>query len=215
MLFNEFYDNWKLVESDILTEANKKELLAKIDPNKFHHADNYKKLPELSPSGAVYRRMNIIKNNGKDELEMWFETRGATYKNHPWWVQRVVMINLLDQLKVSQNIERTVRDAIENNDLLLGCTCPNFSFGGLEYINNKDKTNHPRFRETRRPNLTNPELKGIMCKHLHLVLVYAGNNTYKMVSDIKKLNIIGNTNTPIKGKEDEQNQFKDNREIKK
>lgn len=212
MLFNEFYDNWKLVESDILTEDNRKEILSKVDPKFIHHAENSKKLPELSPTGAVYRRVNIIKNRGKDELEVWFETRGATYENHPWWVERILVVGLLDQLKLSQNIERTVRDAIEKNDLLLGCTCPSNNFY-YSYAMTKKNVVHPKFTETRSAPINNPNLKGIACKHVVLCLTVLSGNVYKIVSDIKKLNITGTNKNPTPDKE--QNQFKDNREIKK
>jgi hypothetical protein len=184
--FLEFYNVHKLLEGGLLTEDNRKELLSKVDPNFIHHAENTKKLPELSPTGAVYKRLNLFKDKGKDELEIWFETRGATTDNHPWWLQRIIVKNLLEQLKTAENLDRTIRDALERNDLLLGCTCGSAQFY-YNYTMTKKNVIHPRFRETRSAPVNNPNNKGICCKHLALVLSVISANTYKMVSDAKKI----------------------------
>lgn len=208
MNFLEFYDTYKLIEGNLLTEDNRKELLAKVDPKFIHHAENTKELPEKSPTGAVYKRMNILKDTGKPELEVWFETRGATYENHPWWAQRIIVVGLLDTLKKNpeSNIDRMIRDALDKNDLLIGCTCPAANYY-YNFTTTKKGVVHPRFKETLSSPINNPNLKGIMCKHVALCMNVILANTYKMVADVKKIvpELTEKKLNTIKGNKNESN----------
>ncbi len=66
---------------------------------------------------------------------------------------------------------------IVNGNANYHCGCESFGFGGFAYIATSKKSNFEDEAETRRPNKTNPRMKGLGCKHL--VGVCQNMNTFK------------------------------------
>lgn len=78
--------------------------------------------------------------------------------------QYLVTIQLLD---LTGNKLKSLRSAL-NGDIKISCTCPAFLYQGYKYISWKSNTGIDR--ETRAPDKTNPERKGIACKHILVAL---------------------------------------------
>ena len=78
--------------------------------------------------------------------------------------QYLVSIQLLD---LTGNKLRSLKAAL-NGSIKISCTCPRFLFYGLKYISYKKGVGINK--EDRSPDITNPEKKGIACKHILVAL---------------------------------------------
>lgn len=78
--------------------------------------------------------------------------------------QYYVTIQLVD---LTGNKLRSLKAAM-NGNIRIHCTCPAFLFYGLKYISYKKGVGINK--EDRSPDITNPEKKGIACKHILVAL---------------------------------------------
>ena len=78
--------------------------------------------------------------------------------------QYLVTIQLLD---LASNKLKSLQQALSGN-LRISCTCPAFSFYGFKYISYKAGVGIEK--ETRSPDIRNPNKEGLACKHILLVL---------------------------------------------
>lgn len=78
--------------------------------------------------------------------------------------QYLVAIQLLD---LASNKLKSLQQALSGN-LRISCTCPAFSFRGFKYITYKNGVGIEK--ETRSPDITNPNKEGLACKHILVVL---------------------------------------------
>ena len=74
--------------------------------------------------------------------------------------QYIVTIQLLD---LTGNKLQSLRSAL-NGNIKISCTCPGFLYHGYKYIS--WKVNVGIDKETRSPDIRNPEKKGMACKHI-------------------------------------------------
>lgn len=85
---------------------------------------------------------------------------------------------------VSTNAVETARLLLWSGNLRLHCSCPSFLFHGYEYILTQlDAAIVP---EDRFPRITNPELKGVCCKHGRRVIKTLPFHLGDIASEIKK-----------------------------
>jgi hypothetical protein len=69
-----------------------------------------------------------------------------------------------------QAVVDMINKALLDNDLELYCSCPAFLYWGFRYIATKNKANIAKYKETRHPDVRNPRLNGIHCKHMSKVI---------------------------------------------
>ena len=93
--------------------------------------------------------------------------------------QYLVTIQLLG---LTGNKLKSLRSAL-NGDIRISCTCPAFLYQGYKYIAWKSNTGLDK--ETRSPDKTNPEKRGIACKHI-LVALEQLKNDYNAIHDMIK-----------------------------
>lgn len=94
--------------------------------------------------------------------------------------QYLVTIQLLDFIT---NKLDSLKDALAGN-IKISCNCPGFLYKGLKYISWKGQVGIDK--ETRRPDITNPDLEGLACKHILVALNQMKsdyNAIYKMFKD--------------------------------
>jgi len=96
-----------------------------------------------------------------------------------------VMVQLSELKDISRTKKDSLKDklmmAVESGDLNVSCTCPDYLYGGYKYMAGQLDYSMGR-KETRSPDVRNPDLKGTVCKHILAVL----NNMQWYIDDIVK-----------------------------
>lgn len=70
------------------------------------------------------------------------------------------------------------------SDVLVKCSCPDYKYGGFQYMGTATGYNTAR-PEKRRPDIRNPDLKGSVCKHLTYLLQELPRFVDAIVRDIE------------------------------
>jgi len=65
-----------------------------------------------------------------------------------------------------QAVVDMINKALLENELELYCSCPAFLYWGFRYIATKKDAAVAKYKETRHPDVRNPKLNGIHCKHM-------------------------------------------------
>ena len=94
--------------------------------------------------------------------------------------QYLVKIQLLD---LSNNKLSSLKSALDGN-LKISCTCPAFLYQGYKYISYKKRVGIDK--ETRAPNIKNPNQIGLACKHI-LVALEQIKSDYSLIYNNLKL----------------------------
>lgn len=77
-----------------------------------------------------------------------------------------------------------VLSVIENGDVKVSCSCPAFKYLGYDYISSSIDSKSGT-KEDRYPKIKNPELGGIVCKHLDVILKdFKKESIYKKYVDV-------------------------------
>lgn len=74
---------------------------------------------------------------------------------------------------------------VYDGDIDVQCNCPDFKWGGFEYIATKDDYKYGKI-QTIRPDIRNPDLIGSTCKHLYNVLTVLKANLPEIRNDFNK-----------------------------
>ena len=135
-----------------------------------------------------------------------FRTFSADYgENGIIYEQEVKLLDLAEKLKaVDTPLRDRARDALMNGDVGLRCTCSAYTYWGFGYILYHRKAAAPgrilwpaggggRAPVTQRPKYygrgsrrnRNWQLRGIMCKHLGLIMEVVGAHWNSLVRDLK------------------------------
>ena len=118
-----------------------------------------------------------------------FTTNAVTTKDVSYWQQTICMLDWFDAIAMTDLSYTERANLAVFGDLLVRCDCPSFLFHGFSYaLSHLDKIglsdpkgsanaiNYPDYdmnvggEEDRYPIVRNPELKGIVCKHLITIL---------------------------------------------
>lgn len=135
---------------------------------------------------------------------MIFRTFSSQYAtNGRIWKQQIKLLDLAEKLKIPDTpLRDRARSALTEGDVALRCDCPAFVYWGWGYILSQlgagaegptyDK-NYPMLIGTapgRYPNeprkRRNVNQRGIMCKHLGLIMEVLGAHWTSLVRDLKK-----------------------------
>lgn len=103
--------------------------------------------------------------------------------------QYLVTIQLLG---LTGNKLKSLRSAL-SSDVRISCTCPGFLYQGYKFITWKSQTGINK--ETRPPNKTNPERKGMACKHI-LVALNQMKSDYQAIYNLFKAQITDTDSKP-------------------
>jgi hypothetical protein len=97
------------------------------------------------------------------------------------WTQRVRP----HKKPVSSSSLKAFRE-IYDGDVDVACDCPDFKFGGYQYIATKGDFKLGK-AQTISPDIRNPNLEGTTCRHLANVLTVVKTNLPSAYKDFKKL----------------------------
>lgn len=112
--------------------------------------------------------------------------------------QYLVTIQLLG---LTGNKLKSLKSALQS-DIKISCTCPAFSYQGYKYITYKKQSGIDK--ETRAPNITNPEQKGMACKHI-IVALDQMKSDYSKIYDMMKAQIPKQQQTQTSNKDVKNN----------
>jgi hypothetical protein len=132
----------------VLDEEYYKDLMKQFDPNWLPHKDYSPLIPMVRYDGHKLGTMRFFVPN---KYNGW-----QTYIRFNEWQE------VLDDREYNAN--ESARLLLWGANLRVHCGCPAYLFWGYNYIlTQKDAAIIP---EDRYPNIRNPNLKGIACKHL-------------------------------------------------
>lgn len=157
-----------LVENQILHEMYYKEFMQKIGMKILPHKD-YEKYIKLAKIDGI--RGNTMRFFVPNKYNGW-----NTYIEFPEWDEQVQDLTI--------NPVEAARLLLWGANLRLHCGCPSFLFWGYQYILTKNDS--AIVPETRMPTIRNPQMKGIVCKHLRKTLRVLPFHIGDMAKEIKQ-----------------------------
>lgn len=107
-------------------------------------------------------------------------------------INYTVKVKLQEFKNLEKDTSLTTEDKVRlsiDGDVLISCNCPAFKWWGYEYISTElgVKEGDP---QTIFPNIRNPKLDGILCKHAYIASRYMGRWWKKISYDINNKNFI-------------------------
>lgn len=180
-----------VLEGGPITELTYKELKGMIDPNYLRARE---RTHELRKRGVRYK--------GLVGSSMIFRTMSSKYpENGIIWEQEVKLLDLVDTLKRPDTSLRDRVLAAMQGEVALRCNCPSFLYWGFAYITGffkaaaPGRTYDPKWPAVvkKRPGAypsqpwrrRNYLLKGVMCKHLGLVMEVFGAHWTSLLRELK------------------------------
>lgn len=192
-----------------------KELYDNRDGDFIHH-DKY--TSELDSPVLEYAYANTLKFRIKSSHfgETVKMKDGRTGTNQTWYH---VFVLFEDFYTIGKDVDIGFEDAIDYaityGDVHIRCNCPAQSFWGYNFIDTELKALYGIPLERRFPKIRNPNLKGVMCKHIDAVIQWIFRNKetiakmfalyYNRLNDgqsIYAVNPLGNTITIGKKNDD-------------
>lgn len=181
-----------------LRELTYKQLKSEIDPRFLKARERIRELRKRGTRYAGLRGSSMI-----------FRTFSSDYgKNGVIYEQEVKLFDLAEKLRQPDRLLRDrVLDALVRGDVGLRCTCPSFVYWGFGYILHHRGAaapgrtlwpvsgpkawpapvkRRPRYYGAGSRRNRNWMLKGIMCKHLGLIMEVLGFHWASVVRDLKK-----------------------------
>jgi hypothetical protein len=171
-----------------LVEFTRKEIIGGTDPTFIHHKQYTKELP--SAGGSHYQSIHKVQVGNSKHYEVIFKTDSHTFPGEDY-LQKIILLDL-NALVRDKKSDLTFKDkvmyAINSGDLLVGCQCPAFLWWGYAYITTQLGIVHPEFKQTNNgKEIRNPQLRGIVCKHINLALQVLPFNASSITSDLKDI----------------------------
>jgi hypothetical protein len=151
----------------VLDEMYYQQFMQKIDPHWLPHKDYSHLIPLVRYTGT---KGNIMRYFVPNKYNGWL-----TYIKFPEWGEQVKDMSL--------TAPEAARLLLWGANLQLHCGCPAYLFWGMNYI--LTQTDSAIVPETRYPHIRNPNLKGIVCKHLNRTLKVLPFHLGDMASAIK------------------------------
>lgn len=172
--FDYFFNNFEKEKKEdeiyyfnSLVEYNLSKLKSRNDPKFLKQDKRKKRLPST-------RFVDISSDT------LLFRTWSAEHSsNHKEYTERIKMKNLIPKLvelkKKNKKIKRqqivdTIKKEMLSGDLEIFCSCPAFLYWGFRFISTKYDAIIQKYAEHRYPIIRNPNLRGMYCKHMALVI---------------------------------------------
>ena len=153
-----------------------KELIDNRDPDFIHHDERVKELqsPTLEYAYANTLKFRIKSSKFGQKVKL---KNGGVGTNNTWYN---VFVLFEDFYTIGRDKDIPFEDAIDYAinfaDVHIRCNCPAQTFFGYNYIDTELKMLYGIPKENRFPIIRNPNLKGVMCKHIDVVLRYILRN---------------------------------------
>ena len=166
----------------------RKEILRAQDFSFIHHGEYSKELPKRNFTGARYTGLKFTSYKGVQHYTAMFNTRSAEDPQGQNYDQPITLLGLrpiLQDKKKKMLLRDAVLKSIAEGEVLVGCDCPAFLYWGYRYIDTQKGIIDPKYKEKRAPNVRNPKRRGIICKHLNLVMTVLPFNASSIVKDLK------------------------------
>jgi len=93
----------------------------------------------------------------------------------------------LEELPVISKMKGSDADKLDmalGGDIKVGCTCPDYSYGGWKYIGTQ--LDYSTYKENRPPDVRNPKQDGTICKHIGHILSNISKFKPKMLELMSK-----------------------------
>lgn len=164
----------------------RRKILAAVDPWFIHHQEYTKDLPVANLSGAKYQKTELTSFKGESIYYTRWRVHSADDPIGTYYLVKVALAKLKPNLDMQIPIKLAITDAITTGDLYISCEDPSWLYWGYKYICTKKGVIFKQ-SERRPPRVRNPRMRGIICKHLHLVLDVLPFNIMKIYSDVQKL----------------------------
>lgn len=121
-----------------------------------------------------------------------FKTTAVTTGDIEYWYQRVKLLDLDEAIEVAEDDDSMEDKDIVNlalfGDLAVYCDDPSFLYWGWQYISwNMD---YGLEKETREPDIRNPQREGTICKHLYNVLTVLPTHIFTVAKDMRGKGIL-------------------------
>jgi hypothetical protein len=154
--------------SHVLDEEYYKDIMKKVDPNWLPHKDYSPLIPYVRYVGT---KGNIMKFFVPNKYNGW-----NTYIQFVEWHEQVDDMDL--------TAPEAARLLLWAGNIRVHCPCPAYKFWGMQYIMTKKKA--AIIPEVRYPHIRNPNLKGVVCKHLNRTLKVLPFHLGSMASAVKE-----------------------------
>src|SRR4030042_4267840 len=124
------------------------------------------------PHAGIVDRSKPIGSHLQEVTEkgiMRWKSDAITTEGVSYWNQEVVLVDFNDALKMTDlNFMERANLAVFG-DIKVKCSCPAYLYWGYDFITTQLDSNAGK-GENRSPNIRNPHLEGVVCKHLVKVL---------------------------------------------
>ncbi len=157
-------------DTHLLNEFTYKDMLRIIDPRDLPHRDYAPLIPYVRYVGTEKNIMKFFVPS-PTKINMW-----NTYIEFVEWDSQVV------DTKITPT--EAARLLLWSSDIRVHCGCPSFIFWGYQYI--LTQLDASIYSEERYPHIRNPNLKGIVCKHLRRTLKVLPFHLGDMATAIKQ-----------------------------
>jgi len=138
---------------------------------------------------TVYQGINL-------NVTIVFLTTAVTTQGRDFWTEWIQIPELIDEIDSLQHkshgevVERIITTMVET-PLKMFCSCPAFQYWGYRYITQMYASCLGRFTERRFPSVRNPNLEGVMCKHLTHCLYLLPLYAQSLSRDIREQRFLG------------------------
>ena len=159
-----------------------------IDPRFIHHQDHLQRLIDggTRPNGETFPgggglRWGGLEISGQNAL---LRVMGSfEYKNKQEIYQQVIHFANMGKILAARGVDWPDKARMMMRDRLkIHCDCPAYRYFHAHAATKKGFALYPELRPS---PVTNPEKRGGICKHLHLVLQYLSAQTPKIASELK------------------------------
>lgn len=159
-----------------LHEATYRDLMARIDPSFLQQGLRTRDTYTLPQDGHTYHGPKILRGisyqgfNG--DTMRFFVTPSTEYPERakPAYYENLIQFESWDDIGGDANTTPKEKASLLlwTSNVLLHCSDPSFLYWGYQYI--LTTLNAAMVPETRFPDVNNPGLQGVVCKHLNRVL---------------------------------------------
>ena len=178
-----------LTYQEFLLEMKKDELISDADEDRVKRSENL---------NVSYRKTKF-RHKKKYVKTITFDVDSEnSNKKYQVYIQ-IPDYKIISKLR-KESISDKFELVIEDGDINIHCTCPDFLYKGYEYMANQ--LGYSIEDEHRFPNIRNPKLKGTLCKHCLAVL----NN----IEDYKD-DIVNDIETYLKKERERKRKYKKNK----
>ena len=187
-LLDEKESNEKNINEQLLLEKSRQELINKSKAGAAYAETNRakgknrwerRKYSRIANSVRDYNNINMNVFFKDDILEFVIKIKGETNDYEVTITFSHILDRIYQEVKKNNNklefkcVLRALLDAFNSDDIYVGCSCPDFCFGGFNYYSIKQNYNSNPIggKAQDAPVIRNPlDNKGAACKHINLCL---------------------------------------------